>query len=369
MRFAKIILLLSCLIASPFANAVVAGGLVAFDHKWPASDIGYLDMDFYLTVTQEPGQNGYTYWANQFWFKGGDGGYIGLQQRAGTTKAVNFSIWKATSWTAESGAQCAYFEHEGNGVQCWIEYQWSQRKKYKLRLVAESLGSWAASVTDIASGQTRKIATIRVPQTWGGLKETTNDFVEDFAQGSDQRASCTAVPATSAVFHRPAAENGTVSPTSSAARITGVCGSIARASCTLEQDCIGSANRFGNVGDPKLLKNENSGNCLDTLAGGERAGLWTCASNNNQRVERDDYFRMLMRARSKCLQAEANNQVKIAACTDSSIQRWIPVGTTNEIYNVGTGKCLDPLNGGVSGAYVQMYSCLANGYQKWKWTP
>jgi len=369
MQFARLIVFLFCFLVSPFASAVVAGGMVAVDRQWPSSDVGFLDMDFYLTITREPGQNGYTYWADQFWFKGGDGGYIGLQQRAGSLKAVNFSIWKATGWTAESGAQCAFFDHEGSGVQCWIDYPWTQRKKYKLRIVTESLGSWAAYVTDVANGQVRKIATIQVPQTWGGVTSFTNGFVEDYAQGSDQRASCAAVPPTSAVFHQPAAENGTVRPVSSSARTYGECGSIARASCTTEQDCIGSANQFGNLGNPKMLRNEHSGNCLDTLSGGDRAGLWSCTANSNQWVERDDYFRMLMRARSRCLQAEPDNKVRIAACTDSSKQRWIPVGVSNEIYNVGTGKCLDPMNGGASGAYVQLWSCLANGYQRWQLTP
>jgi len=368
MRFTRLFVLFFCLVVSPLAGAVVAGGMVAVDRQWPASDVGYLDMEFGVTVVQEPGRNGFTYWADQFWFKGGDGGYIGLQQRDANKKALNFSIWQATGWVAEKGANCAFFDHENSGVQCWIDYGWKQGTTYKIRVTAEDLGHWAAYITDTASGATRKVATIQVPQTWGGIYATSS-FVEDYAQGADERDSCDAVPPTSAIFHLPKAENGSVLPLSSSTRTYGVCAAIARASCTVGQDCIGSANVYGNLGTPRTLRNLATGYCLDTSTSDGRAGLWTCTGSGNQLVERDDDFRMLMHAQNQCLQADPDGSVvRVADCVDSSQQRWIPVPGSGEVYNVGTGKCLEPASS-TKGADVRMRACDAKRLQRWRMTP
>lgn len=367
MRFTRFFVLLFCLVVSPLASAVVAGGMVAVNRQWPATELGYLDMEFALTISQEPGRDGFTYWADQFWFKGGNGGYIGLQQRDGNNKALNFSIWDATGWVAEKGTNCAFFGHEGEGVQCWVSYPWKQRTTYRIHVVAEDAGHWAAYITDTASGRRQKVATIQVPPAWGGIYATAS-FVEDYAQGADERSSCAEVPPTSAVFHQPRAENGTVVPLASTARTYGVCGEIARASCTLGQDCIGSANVYGNLGDPKTLRHEASGYCLDTPSGEDRAGLWTCTGSGNQLVERDDHFRMFMRPQSKCLQAEPDGAVRVADCVDTTQQRWIPIPGSNEVYNVGSGKCLDPA-GGAKGDYVQTAACSGRRKQRWRMLP
>ncbi|TWI01853.1 uncharacterized protein DUF3472 [Luteimonas cucumeris] len=361
--------LLLCLLLAPNAHAVVAGGMVAIDRQWPATELGYLDLSFPTTITDEPGNDGYTYWAHQFWFKGGNGGYVGLQQRDGNNKALNFSIWEATGWTAEPGTQCAYFDHEGNGVQCWVAYGWQQRVTYDIRIVAEASGHWAAYIIDTASGSQKKVATIEVPATWGGLTNRTNTFLEDYAQGNQQRPSCAAVPASSAVMHAPTAEQGSVGSVSSTATTYGVCATIARASCTAEQDCIAAANVYGTLDSPQHLLNEHSGYCLDTLSGGFQAGLWDCAANTNQLVARDDGFRLLMRSPSKCLQADADGKVRLADCGNGSPQRWMPIPGSSEVYNVGARKCLDPMSGAVRGAWLQTHTCLANGYQRWRLTP
>ncbi|KQZ57048.1 MULTISPECIES: ricin-type beta-trefoil lectin domain protein [unclassified Lysobacter] len=369
MRTIRYAMLLLCLMLSSNAFALVAGGMVSIKRQWPATELGYLDMDFPTTITDEPGNDGYTYWAHQFWFKNGDGGYIGLQQRDGSSKWLNFSIWKATGWTAEPGAQCAYFDHEGSGVQCSIDYAWRERATYDIRIVAEAPAQWAAYIVDTGSGAQRKVATIQVPATWGGLTDSTNTFLEDYAQGANERASCAAVPASSAVMHAPTAEQGSVSPVSSTATTYGNCVAIARAACTAEQDCIAAANVYGTLGSPQRLLNEQSGYCLDTLSGGTQAGLWDCTANANQQIERDDGFRLLMRSRSQCLQADADGKVRLADCGNGSRQRWMPIPGSKEVYNIGARKCLDPMNGGVRGAYLQTYTCLANGYQRWSLKP
>ena len=59
------------------------------------------------------------FWAHQFGFKNGPGGYIGLQTVEGKTKAI-FSIWDALS--GSNG--CDTFSGEGTGIRCLIDYDW-----------------------------------------------------------------------------------------------------------------------------------------------------------------------------------------------------------------------------------------------------
>lgn len=366
MRIIRSAVLLLCLLTSN-AYAVVAGGMVAVDRQWPSSDVGFLDVEFAITIAQEPGRDGFTFWADQFWFKGGDGAYIGLQQRDGRNKALNFSIWKATGWVPEKGANCAFFDHENSGVQCWIDYGWKPRTKYRIQVVAEELGHWTAYITDTDSGKRRKVATIQVPSTWGGIYDSSS-FVEDYAQGGDERGSCAEVPATSAVFHQPQAENGTVLPTSSNARIYGVCATIARASCTLEQECIASANVYGNLGDPKSLLHEASGQCLEARAGAGAAGLDHCTASSAQLFERDDHFRMSMQAQNQCLQVGEDGSVQAGDCVESSMQRWIPVADSNALYHVGSGLCLAPVKSDKA-ASVRLQTCDGKRLQRWRMIP
>src|SRR5262245_28935754 len=204
-------LLLPALLFSAFANpahAVVAGGMVSTDRTWPETANGYNDMTWPLQIIKEPGFNGRTFWAHQYWFKDGQGGYLGLQARNGNDKYVNFSIWEATGWVDGPASHCRPFDHEGSGVQCDIPYPWRAGVKYEQRLVRTGAGQWTAFIKDLSSGVETRIATIGVPPAWGGLQARSSQFLEDFAQGGDQHQSCSDVPATTAVYYQPKVNNG-----------------------------------------------------------------------------------------------------------------------------------------------------------------
>ena len=96
---------------------VIAGGMVAVDRWFPENSDGYNEMEFPLLIATEPGYNGRTFWATQFYIHGGDGGYAGLQQVRTNEKRINFSIWNAIRWDSPgAGVTCGFFNHEGSGV-------------------------------------------------------------------------------------------------------------------------------------------------------------------------------------------------------------------------------------------------------------
>ncbi|QIS13970.1 DUF3472 domain-containing protein [Nocardia arthritidis] len=224
------------------AQAIVAGGMAAIDRTWPEVPGGFDDMTFSITVTREPGSNGKTYWAHQWGYTGTtDGGYIGLQSRDGNDKALNFSIWGATSWRDSAGATCNLFGHEGSGVQCWINYAWQQGVTYQITLAKSGTDGWTASITNTRTRENSTVATIVVPPSYGGLAGLS-EWVENFAQGAQQPPSCSAVPAATAVYGTPTANGGKVTPTSSNSYTYGNCAWIAKTSCTTEQVCTLSVN-------------------------------------------------------------------------------------------------------------------------------
>lgn len=242
-------LLAACLLAAPAAQAVVVGGIVSTDARWPAASAGYDRMTFYDQVDRDGGVRSNYYWANQFWFVGGDGGYIGLQNRSGQ-HWLNFSIWLASGWDPASRAACSHFSHEGSGVQCQLQWDWKPGHKYKVDLVRAS-NRVTGTVTDLMSGDSVAVATILIPTAWAGFKNAAVSFVEEFSQGSGQLASCSAIGAQSSVFYRPVA-NGNLPAASHTTRTYGNCNdrNIAHAACDADGKCINLVSDLGGYPSP-----------------------------------------------------------------------------------------------------------------------
>lgn len=226
-------------------SRVVAGGMAAIDRRWPDTPKGYDDFETPFTVTKEPGSNGHTYWAHQWSYqaKGSEGGYVGLQQRSGDDKYVNFSIWGASSWRdLNSGTSCRPFGHEGSGVQCDAKYDWKENVEYRIKISQVDDKSWKASIFDTSSGSTTNVATIVLPDNRGGLS-SLSQWVENYAQGDEQPKDCGDVPSAVAVYGVPTANGGTVKPIESSAHTYGNCASIAKADCAEDQVCTLSVNQ------------------------------------------------------------------------------------------------------------------------------
>jgi len=84
---------------------------------------GFYNFDVLLTIAVDPGEQSFYYWAHQFHFKDGDGGYMGLQTNGNMQgewigKMAIFSILKALeaelghpppAGGVTAGATCEYF--------------------------------------------------------------------------------------------------------------------------------------------------------------------------------------------------------------------------------------------------------------------
>ena len=201
-------------------NQVTPGGIISVKHRWPNTK-EYNNQDTFLTINHEPIEDSYYFWAQQFWFMNGDGGYIGLQtggQINGlTTKIAIFSVWKAldakksnliSSWAGTFGG-------EGTGFSCKIPFNWRQNVEYRLRLIKitnldthPNSDWWSAFIQEVPSGKEESIGQILLPTQWGGLTRDSNFFVEYFLPVSD----CENIPFAQATLQETCREHNSITP-------------------------------------------------------------------------------------------------------------------------------------------------------------
>jgi len=174
---------------------------------WKRDENYNFDVDLEITDAPETSTH-VLFWAHQFGFVNGNGGYIGLQVVGSQKKAV-FSIWGAI--TGEPGNM---IEEDGKVWSIVVDYNWKLGQKYRLRiweLKVESNGDewWLGAVYDYASGTDTTIGKILVPAAWGWLTSYSITWIE-YAGYNDHNPSD--IPYTRAVFSnhyaRNAIENG-----------------------------------------------------------------------------------------------------------------------------------------------------------------
>ena len=353
------------------AYAVVAGGMVSNSYTVPAVAGGYTNMSADVRVTREPGVNGNTFWATQFFYGDGTGGYIGMQQNDGSTKIAIFSIWNATGWSSAYNANCSNFGSEGSGVSCKVAYPWVQGHKYRFNVLKTSSSAlnetWAGQVTDLGTGTTQTIGEIQQGVKAVGLT-SISQFVENFAQGSEQYSSCSQVPAAVAIFS--GAQMGGSALKVSGTQTYGNCAPVAQSYCTSDDRCVALVNSSAPAGNYRLMNGINN-LCTDTLSGGSNLGLWTCAAGNaEQTLATTSIGQLSLPLRSLCLQGSSSGvQVSAQACSANSSQAWVPYASSGALFNVGAETCLDAAGGAILGAKVQSYSCTDSAYQHWVAVP
>ena len=112
----------------------------------------------------------------------------GLQRRGGLFEwQLQFSAWDAADGTEAEvvdqpdGTFCHRFGHEGNGVQCSVEYPWSVGQTYRFEITEVLSGGnshVSLRVTDLATGDERFIGTLSRPGAMAnsGLYLFNEDF-------------------------------------------------------------------------------------------------------------------------------------------------------------------------------------------------
>lgn len=163
-------------------------------------------IDFSFNVQSDPGDKSNVFWAQQFWFETGPGGYLGLQRVAGTKKIV-FSIWGATSSVAlMQGAVAEAFNEGGTGQHVIAPFDWQPGHTYQFRL--ENAGGsgpwWEVSVTDLTTNDHRDLGKIQANAGWGNLQKNVLAFTEVFSNGG----RCELIPYARAAFGSPTSDHG-----------------------------------------------------------------------------------------------------------------------------------------------------------------
>ena len=189
-------------------------------YEWPQLPVnGFYNFDVLLTIDLDPGVQSYYYWAHQFDFKNGDGGYMGLQtngymQGGWVGKMALFSIWNALATEPGPGASCNYFTGEGEGWSCQIKYNWVEGRTYCLRIEACGIDEqenewWGAWIIDTSTGQETLIGKIKVSSSWQWLDDSSVVWVEYYGQVN----GCNSLkPYAKARFEQPTADNGSFIP-------------------------------------------------------------------------------------------------------------------------------------------------------------
>lgn len=371
-------LLVSFLLFIPIIQSIYAGGkitpggMVGINYNFTEKANGFSSFTSDMRITHEPGSNGLTFYASQFFFTSGQGGYIGLQNIDGNRKVAIFSIWDAIDGKFNDGKSCETFGGEGVGKKCMINYNWQEGEKYQF--ITKRVSStqkdqiWQASITELSTNKTTIIGKITVSAQSKGLKPSISPFIENFAQDEkDKYNSCSDVPTTTAVFYPPTMDNQ--SPSSTSSSNYGNCAQIAKSYCTTEGECIGAINSSNQaIFKPFILKNPINQLCADSLNGENVMGLYHCnINNNNQRLQSNNVNHGLyLTNRDQCLQPNANNIVSLASCSNSNAQRWLYLSNTQRYLNLKTGLCMDAAGGAQILKNVQLYLCQTNNqYQKW----
>jgi len=219
-----LILLSSCsgngYVPVPPQEQITPGGMAYTWYDWPQLPVsGFYNFDVLLTIDVDLGIQSAYYWAHQFGFKNGDGGYIGLQtngfmQGEWIGKMAIFSIWDALeAEPGDPGSSCEVFTGEGEGWSCRIKYNWVEGHTYCLRIEAYGVDEqenewWGAWIIDTSTSQETLIGKIKVPDSWQWLDDSSVVWVEYYGQVN----GCGSTPYAKARFEQPTADDGSIIP-------------------------------------------------------------------------------------------------------------------------------------------------------------
>lgn len=191
---------------------------------WNPPADGLTEMEHGLTIDRVTPNAPY-FWSHQFKFKGGDGGYIGLQSNGvrvnGTRgKTAVFSVF-GSALSGTSGAcvlEVKGFDgYNTSGTSCRVPYEWQTGRKYTLRVKMVSSDSsgkwWQAYIKDTFTNTETSVAKIKTPASWKGLNDWSVMWTEYFGT---PLASCASLPYSKVTFFNPVANGGAYKPRSSA---------------------------------------------------------------------------------------------------------------------------------------------------------
>jgi hypothetical protein len=160
------------------------------------------------------GQATQAYFYAMQWYNTGApsyGGYMGLQSDSQGKRAI-FSWFGGINGHGPGISQA--FSGEGVGWQTMISYNWQAGRTYRLNVAyssTTSTGYWyTATIVDTQANKTSTIGTIEFPQSFGGLQQYVNNFVEWYGA---TLPTCSGYPWSNVTFSAPSGRGPSGSPT------------------------------------------------------------------------------------------------------------------------------------------------------------
>jgi hypothetical protein len=218
MKFKWIIAVVTLLcISFSFKPVMAIGSIGHFDDtSWGGLSGSFDSIEVDIRVDVWNGGADAYFYSNTAYFRSGATAYGGLQTNGydGTRwvgKMAIFSIWNATSGIADPGGTGSSFDELGTGYSVRMPYDWQAGSTYRFRIYIDQDATsgnrlWAGSVTNLNSGQTKRIGRIYVPVTFGKLQNPVS-FHERYIGGTD---NCSQISPSQVSFMNMTANNGTV---------------------------------------------------------------------------------------------------------------------------------------------------------------
>lgn len=244
----KIFIIFLFLFISKPSHAIFAGKIITMQHTWP-HNVFFDSLSFSQQITYDGGPASIYFWGNQFQFKNGKSGYIGLFNRGSRT--VHFFILDATGW--QSG-KCKHFTYDGSGVRCKIEFPWQLGRQYKLD-VSKNGNFVTGTIIDVITGKMTKVGVIEVPSNFGKLYNSSS-FVEDHSRWNRRLSSCYGLNPQSSIFFNPTAnKNDTPYQALQEAYAQGICKDryVVQIACNLNY-CMNNISDLEGLASPVTKK-------------------------------------------------------------------------------------------------------------------
>ncbi|MEJ8661538.1 MULTISPECIES: ricin-type beta-trefoil lectin domain protein [Streptomyces] len=334
------------------------------NYAFPAGTSTLTDVTFATTVEADPGR-GNVFWAHQFGFSSGVGGYIGQQRWRTGSGMFLFSLWDATAARPGStGTYCQTFDETGSGYTCRYNQAFTAGHRYTFRVSPGTPDGWyQATITDTTAGTSFVLGSLQVGAgariNAGGMV----DWVEYFDWNNDA-ATCRDEPYSRARYDLPTGTStggGTVTAAVSGTSTSSTCSSDAKVTQvsggSVQEDGIGNSSS-GSI-------TSTGGKCVDITGGSSTDGtpleLWTCGDVNHQNwvLAGDGTVRALF----KCM-AVSGSDVQLRSCDGSAAQQW--QRSSGALVNPQTGRCLDAADGGTAdGTRLIVWDCHGGTNQRW----
>jgi hypothetical protein len=163
--------------------------------NWP--NIEYYNHDHSILSIHDSGPNSRYYYAIQFWIKGGEAGYMGLQTdllgnpdgnqpAPNLGKGVNYAIWGATNVRPGPNSGVSDNTDGEAGYRLFMPYEWQAGTVYRLRLWAlkkENGGRWwGCWIRNVATCDEAWLGDIFYPSE-EGLSDQSLVFTEYYGPG------------------------------------------------------------------------------------------------------------------------------------------------------------------------------------------